>query len=320
MQAARCHEEAGRQLLFTWASVDAHPNSTELSATGAASLNIANYHACRRYDYTFGAGDPVGAGDTHGAPGERGGGGGAPGAGGFADFFTDYFDGRLEPAYLCPPRVDPIDWTVAAVYFLSFAAVIEALLAQLESRGATKGGGGGQEVPTPSRSGAPQAGGGAGGGPAKGAADAAEAAPPPLRFRGPRAGLGGVKVCTPCPPTPTPTPTPTPPRRALAGSLGRLGLAAVGGAAVMVGLWVYDSALVSCPDTAALVLAAAVRRRDEPCQPFAPPPTTMHTHTPHVLSWFVRGVANIVAVEAHDRRAGLEGSSARPHHASSIHG
>ena len=112
------------------------------SSTGlqAAVLNIANYHTCRRDDYhsgyAFGAAPGNGAGDGTGddtgddTGGDAGvdAGGNAGGdevgdegeipfeASGFSDYFTAYYEGRLEPSYLCPPRLDPIDWTVAAVY------------------------------------------------------------------------------------------------------------------------------------------------------------------------------------------------------------
>ena len=46
----QCIAESKRQLVFTWAPGDTHPNKTS-----TAALNIADYHTCKRYDFKLSA-------------------------------------------------------------------------------------------------------------------------------------------------------------------------------------------------------------------------------------------------------------------------
>jgi hypothetical protein len=127
--AARCHAESRRAFLFTWATADVHPNKTKVVA-----LNIADYHSCKRYDFELCGRQarPPQVGATVAAAAvacdvsaddET-----SAGYLTFGTFFQDYLDGELEASYLCPPKVFPVDWSVAAALLVGFASLLETLL------------------------------------------------------------------------------------------------------------------------------------------------------------------------------------------------
>ena len=214
---------------------------------GTAALNIANYHTCQRYDFDFGP--------THT------GGGGALGdkdyAGAFASFFTAYLDDELKPTYLCPPKVYPIDWSVAVVHLLSFAALIEALLNKFEAAPEESTCDGRRATPASPK-----------GGPEEGAGNSRTGTATDLSTLRFRRGLlaPAPMVCVKAAPSsaspqhrsPPLNGDATLPRPRSFSHQRRLVLSALGGAAGTTMLWLLNPALLSCTDTATLVLAVAM--------------------------------------------------------------